>query len=209
MSWDGKTVLDSGKVVFSGYGAEAAKIYKIDGEWYIFHAEWYKPDPRRPDDPEADKNDRKQIVLRSLTNSIYGPYEKRVVMERGNGIIRSCSQGALMQAPDESWWYIHQLIQNIASPFQGRPQFLEPVRWVDGWPVIGEDVDKDGIGEPVLTYKKPIQGFPVTAPPTDDEFNSGKLGLQWGWNHDPRDAFWSLNENPGCLRLRAGNSGSV
>ena len=76
--------------------------------------------------------DRKQLVLRSTTDSIYGPYEKKIVMERGNGIERSCSQGGLMKAPDGSWWYTHQLIQNIDSPFQGRPQCLQPVTWTDG-----------------------------------------------------------------------------
>ena len=203
MSWDGREILDEGTLVYTGIGAEAAKIYKFDGTWYLFLAEWYRPDPRRPDDPDASKDDRKQIVLRSKTDSIYGPYDKKVVFERGNGIIRSCSQGALMEAPDGSWWYTHQLIQNIAAPFQGRPQCLEPVTWVDGWPLIGEDVDGDGIGEPVLRYRKPILGYPVGAPPTRDEFDSPELGPQWEWNHNPRDSHWSLAERPGWLRLRA------
>ncbi|MHB8899881.1 MAG: glycoside hydrolase 43 family protein, partial [Thermoguttaceae bacterium] len=203
MSWDGREILDEGTLVYTGVGAEAAKIYRIDGTWYLFLAEWYRPDPRLPDDPEADKGDRKQIVLRSKTGSIYGPYDKKVVFERGNGVIRSCSQGALMQAPDGSWWYTHQLIQNIPAPFQGRPQCLEPVAWIDGWPLIGQDVDGDGIGEPVLHYRKPIQGYPITAPPTSDEFELPKLGVQWEWNHNPRDTHWSLSEQPGRLRLRA------
>jgi beta-xylosidase len=203
MSWDGTEILDEGQLVYTGVGAEAAKIYKIKGTWYIFLAEWYRPDPRKPDHPDAAENDRKQIVLRSRTGSIYGPYDKKIVMERGNGIIRSCSQGALMQAPDGTWWYTHQLIQNIPAPFQGRPQCLEPVQWIEGWPLIGEDTDGDGIGEPVLSHTKPIQGFPVNAPPTDDDFSDPKLGFQWEWNHNPRDTHWSLKERPGWLRLRA------
>jgi len=204
MSWDGREILDEGTLVYNHYGAEAAKIYKIDGTWYLFIAEWHRPDPHRPDDPASDDGDRKQVVLRSTTDSIYGPYEKRVVMQRGNGVIRSCSQGGLMRAPDGSWWYTHQLIQNIESPFQGRPQCLEPVAWVDGWPIIGVDVDGDGIGEPVRHHRKPIQGHPITAPPSSDEFGSATLGLQWEWNHNPRDTHWSLTDRPGWLRLRAG-----
>jgi len=203
MSWNGREILDEGRLVYTGPGAEAAKIYKINGTWYLFLAEWYRPDPRQPDNPAADKDDRKQIVLRSKTNSIYGPYEKRVVFERGNGVIRSCSQGALMKAPDGSWWYTHQFIQNIKAPFQGRPQCLEPVEWIDGWPMIGKDVDGDGIGEPVLHHAKPIKGHPVNAPPSSDDFASAKLGLQWEWNHNPRDTHWSLTERPGWLRLKA------
>jgi beta-xylosidase len=202
MSWDGKEILDSGRVVYTGIGAEAAKIYKINGVWYIFMAEWYITDPSTKPGIPNPKNDRKQIVLRS-SESIYGPYEKKIVMERGNGFDRSSSQGALMKAPDGSWWYTHQLIQNIESPFQGRPQCLEPVTWIDGWPIIGEDVDGDGIGEPVWQHKKPIQDFPVTAPQTDDDFSGKKLSPQWEWNHNPRNTHWSLTERPGWLRLKA------
>ena len=65
------------------------------------------------------------------------------------------------------------------------------------------DIDGDGIGEPVLSYEKPIKGYPVTAPSTDDEFSNTKLGFQWEWNHNPRDTHWSLSERPGWLRLMA------
>ena len=113
-----------------------------------------------------------------------------------------------MQAPDGSWWYTHQLIQIYSqesglTPFEGRPQFLEPVDWVDGWPIIGRDVEGHGVGNPVLSHKKPIDGYPITAPPTDDEFDSSVLGPQWEWNHNPRDTHWSLTDRPGWLRLKA------
>ena len=204
MSWDGKEIIDEGKVVYTAIGAEAAKIYKLNKTWYIFMAEWFIENGEDSNKRVSPKNDRKQIVLRSKSESIYGPYEKKIVLERGNGIERSCSQGALMQAPDSSWWYIHQLIQNIETPFQGRPQCLEPVTWLNGWPVIGEDIDNDGVGEPVIQYEKPIHGFPVNAPQSDDDFSDSKLGEQWEWNHNPRNTYWSLTERPGWLRLKAG-----
>ena len=203
MSWDGRELTDSGKVVYTGIGTEAAKIYKFNNTWYIFMAEWYIQDNNKIGSGNNIHNDRKQIVLRSK-ESIYGPYEKKIVLERGNGFERSGSQGALIQAPDSSWWFMHQLIQNTTAPFQGRPQCLEPVFWVDGWPLIGEDIDNDGIGEPIIQYKKPIQGFPVAAPQTDDDFSDETLAKQWEWNHNPRNSFWSLSERPGYLRLKAG-----
>lgn len=187
MSWDGTRLLDEGVAIYTGPGAEAAKVYKVNGTWYLFISEWF------PKTAEMER-DRKQLVLRSETKSIYGPYERKVVLERGNGIERSCSQGALLQAADGSWWYMHQLVQNIPAPFQGRPQCLQPVTWVDDWPIIGNDEDNDGIGEPVTHDKKPIKGFPITAPATDDGFNSPKLGPQWEWNHNARDTHWSLTE---------------
>lgn len=201
MSWDGLTLLDKGKVIYRGPGTEAAKIYKIDGTYYIFLAEWRE-------------NDRKQIVLRG--KSLYGPFERKVVMEKGSGVTRSCCQGALVRAPDGSWWLTHQLVQargktkgDLAGPttkssFEGRSQWLVPVKWVDGWPVVGEDPDGNGIGNTVHQGRKPIPGFPIRAPQTDDEFDSTSLGPQWQWNHNPRDNRWSLTERKGWLRLKAG-----
>ena len=97
MSWDGLTLQDEGQAIYSAPGAEAAKIYKIGDWYYYFMAEWRD-------------NDRKQIVLRG--KSLYGPLERKVVMERPAHMARSCSQGALLQVPDGSWWLSHQLIQN-------------------------------------------------------------------------------------------------
>jgi len=201
MSWDGLKLLDEGKRIYGGPGAEAAKIYKIDGRFYIFMAEWRQ-------------NDRKQIALRG--KSIYGPFERKVLMERGNVVGRSVCQGALMQAPDGSWWYSHQLVQNrakkkgdLAGPttgesYEGRSQWLVPVKWKDGWPVLGEDPDGNGIGNTVHHSRKPIKGYPITAPQADDEFDSSAPGHQWQWNHNPRDDHWSLSERAGRLRLKAG-----
>ena len=204
MSWDGTKILDEGRLVYTGMGAEAAKIYKIEGTWYLFLAQWTMGDRTTKPGVKNPKNDRKQIVLRSKTKSIYGPYDVKTVLEKGTAFNnRSASQGALMQAPDKSWWYMHQLIQNDTIPFQGRPQCLEPVNWVDGWPIIGVDEDNDGIGEPVKQYKKPIKGYPVEAPNTDDDFSSDSLGPQWEWNHNPRNTHWSLTDRAGWLRLSA------
>jgi len=202
MSWDGRELLDEGEIIYHGPGAEALKIYRLHGYWYLFMAEWFFSDdaPRKIPSPI---HDRKQIVLRSKTNSIYGPYDKKVVLQRGNGIERSCSQGALLQAPDQSWWYLHQLIQNCDHPFEGRPQMLEPVEWINGWPLIGKDINNDDIGEPVIEYKKPIDGYPITRPHTNDEFEQTELTPQWEWNHNPRNTHWSLTDRPGHLRLSA------
>jgi len=192
MSWDGTKLLDEGKVIYEGPRSEAAKIMKINGMYYIATIDWLTTD---------GKPDRKQIILRS--KNIYGPYERRVVMERGNGFDRSACQGSLLQASNGSWWFIHQLVQNCPNPFQGRPQCLEPVTWTDGWPIPGKDINGDGVGEPVWSYKKPIADQAIAAPQTDDEFDSDRLGPQWEWNHNPRDDRWSLTERPGWLRLKA------
>ncbi|KGL58907.1 alpha-L-arabinofuranosidase, GH43 family [Polaribacter sp. Hel1_85] len=197
MSWDGMSLEDEGTDFYKGTGAEASKIYKINKQWFIFLSEWSTK-------PNGEKEDRKQIALRSKTNSIYGPYDKKILLEKGNGFERSCSQGSLNQAPDGSWWYYHQLIQNTEDPFQGRPQCLQPVEWIDGWPIIGKDIDNDGIGEPLRRSKMPnIKATKKLEIQTSDDFSESKLGHQWEWNHNPRNSHWSLTERKGWLRLKA------
>ena len=58
-------------------------------------------------------------------------------------------------------------------------------------------------GKGVVTYKKPNVGkvYPITMLPTSDEFENFRLGMQWGWNHNPDSTRWSLSQNPGYLRL--------
>ena len=200
MSWDGRKLLDEGTALYHGGGAEAAKIYTINGYYYIFFAEWID-------------GDRKQLVLRG--KSMYGPFERKILMEKAAGARRSVCQGALVRAANGSWWYTHQLVQHrekikgtlagrtTASSYEGRSQWLIPVKWRDGWPVLGEDPDGNGIGNTVQRWAKPIKGHPIDAPQTDDEFDSARLGPQWQWNHNPRDDRWSLTDRPGWLRLRA------
>ncbi|UUZ90234.1 hypothetical protein LJK87_30245 [Paenibacillus sp. P25] len=87
----------------------------------------------------------------------------------------------------------------------GRIVHLQPVRWVDDWPLMGEDTNGDGIGEPVLRYRKPNIGAEAefAVPDTSDTFESAKLGLQWQWQANPGEGWYSLEERPGYLRLYA------
>lgn len=81
----------------------------------------------------------------------------------------------------------------------GRVPHLLPVKWVDGWPILGDN------GKGYVTGKKPDVGktFAVKAPATTDEFNRMVLGLQWQWNHNPDNSRWSLTERKGYMRLHA------
>jgi beta-xylosidase len=77
------------------------------------------------------------------------------------------------------------------------------VQWQDDWPLMGIDGDGNGVGEPVAQYRKPDVGgtFPVAVPVTSDAFESNRLGLQWQWNANPRDDWYSLGARPSHLRL--------
>lgn len=193
MNWDGTEIIDKGKLIYSEIGAEAPKVYKVKDYYYIFISEWTV-------DHNGSKDDRRQIVLRST--KIDGPYERKVLLEKDPITKRSSCQGALIQVNENDWWYMHQLVQS-KNTYEGRPQCLIPVRWEDNWPVLGEDVDGNGINNTVWHNRKPIQGKPVIAPQTDDDFNSPELNPQWLWDGNPVTSKWSLSDKVGFLRLYA------
>ena len=183
MSADGKTLLDEGKTVYEGPIAEGTKFLKRNGWYYLII-------------PEGGVGTGWQTVLRS--RNIYGPYQRKVVLEQGSTKINGPHQGALVDAPDGSWWFYH--FQE--TPVLGRVVHLQPARWQDDWPLMGVDYDGNGVGEPVSMWKKPIPSTSAPLLQTDDDF-SGTLGLQWQWNHNPVDSHWSLTDRKGWLTLKA------
>ena len=193
MSWDGEKLLqnkDQGITVTKTMRGESAKLYKFDGMYYEMNTYAHGP------------NTREQVINRA--KRMEGPWEGRVVLENGNGTDRCPSQGTLLKLDDGSWWFVHQLARGKPEVrYNGRPQFLEPVVWTNGWPLIGVDTDGNGVGEVVWQHKKPINGFPITAPASDDDFSQPVLGLQWNWRFNPQADRWSLTERPGFLRLKA------
>ena len=188
MSPDGTKLLDEGKMVFDGQSnqptIEGPKMYKRNGYYYIFA-------------PAGGVRNGWQTVLRS--KNIFGPYEDKIVLDQGKTEINGPHQGGWVELESGESWFVH--FQD-RGPY-GRVVHLQPVKWVNDWPVIGIDKDGDGKGEPVLSYKKPNVGktYPVAVPQTSDEFDSNKPGLQWQWHANYQDRWMSLTERPGWLRL--------
>ncbi|MDR2087646.1 MAG: glycoside hydrolase 43 family protein [Dysgonamonadaceae bacterium] len=191
MSPDGTRLLDDGFTVYTGPVAEGVKMHKKDGYYYISI-------------PEGGVPVGWQTILRS--KNIYGPYEKKVVLEQGTTNINGPHQGAIVETPEGEWWFYHFQ----SSDALGRVVHLQPMHWHDGWPVIGVDIDQNGIGEPVYVWKKPATGksSAISAPQADDDFNAPALGLQWQFNHNADNSAWSLTEKPGYLSLKALRSDS-
>jgi beta-xylosidase len=190
MTRDGKRILDNGTVIFHDESKqpviEGPKFLKKNGYYYILA-------------PAGGVPEGWQSVLRS--KNIYGPYEDKTVLHQGNTEINGPHQGGIVELKSGEWWFVHF---QEREPY-GRVVHLQPVTWTDGWPLIGNDINQDGIGEPVSEWQKPDVGnlFPVEIPQTSDEFNAGKLGLQWQWHANFRDEWYSLTKNPGYLRLYA------
>lgn len=184
LSPDGKKLMDDGFTVYTGPVAEGPKLHKRNGYYYISL-------------PEGGVGEGWQTVLRS--ENIYGPYERKVVLETGSTRINGPHQGALVDTPDGEWWFLHfQLL-----PPLGRVVHLQPACWKEDWPVIGVDIDCNGIGEPVHTWENPFKNTKIIKPSSSDDFNVREPGLQWAWNHNPVHKAWSMTENPGKLSLHA------
>ena len=178
------------RVISDKSGLEGCHLYKIGDYYYIYatYGGW----------PSG------QAVFRS--KNIFGPYEEKMLLEKWiNGNVNTIHQGALIEVPKTThspdgqttlseWYTILQ--QDLGC--LGRMPNLQPVTWVDDWPIIGNN------GIPYTTHAKPNveTGSPAVAMPTTDGFRTHPIGMQWQWNHNPDDRAWSLLERPGWLRLK-------
>jgi beta-xylosidase len=187
MNQEGTKVTGQSVIVYDGHEddptIEGPKFYKRNGYYYIFA-------------PAGGVPTGWQLILRS--KNIYGPYERKNVLDQGKSPINGPHQGAWVDTQAGEDWFLH--FQDKEA--YGRVLHLQPMKWVKDWPVIGEDKDGDGKGEPVLVYKKPNVGktWPVQTPAESDDFNSPILGKQWQWQANA-DGTWAFAGNKGHLRL--------
>lgn len=189
MTPDGTQAIGESRIIFDGHignaTIEGPKFYKRDGWYYIFA-------------PAGGVPTGWQTVLRS--KNIWGPYEWKIVMAQGNTNINGPHQGAWVDTPDgkEDWFFHFQ-----DKEAYGRVVHLQPMKWVDGWPVIGVDKDGDGCGSPVYSYKKPNVGktYSIETPAESDEFDSLELGLQWQWQANPKPIWYFCDGGNSLLRL--------
>jgi len=187
MKPDGTELLDGGAIVYDGHSkdvtVEGPKLYKRHGYYYIFA-------------PAGGVPTGWQLVLRS--RNIYGPYERRIVLQQGTTAINGPHQGAWVDTGTGEDWFLH--FQDRG--WLGRVVHLEPMKWVDDWPEIG-DMSHGLVGQPVLTYKKPrtLHGSVLQNPDDSDEFNSATLGLQWQWQANPEPTWGFPSHALGALRL--------
>lgn len=158
---------------------EGSRVIKHDGKYYLLMISWPAGKPRRQVCYRADK--------------ITGPYEKKVILESEFGGFPYVGQGTIVDDSKGNWYGV--IFQDRGGV--GRVLTLMPCRWIDGWPILGDENGKVPTVMPV-----PVQGQKVGEPlVTSDDFSGKKLKMQWQWNHNPIDEAWSLTERPGFLRL--------
>lgn len=185
---EGTKVISDPVLVFDGndgvnHTIEGAKFYKRNGFYYLFA-------------PAGGVVSGWQLVMRS--KDVYGPYEARIVMAQGKTDINGPHQGGWVDTPAGESWFLH--FQDKGA--YGRVLHLNPMKWVNDWPVIGVDKDGDGCGDPVSRYRKPKTGktYPIETPVESDEFDTRKLGLQWEWHANYQDVF-GFTTNMGYARI--------
>lgn len=185
---EGTAVISDPVLVFDGndgvnHTIEGAKFYKRNGFYYLFA-------------PAGGVVSGWQLVMRS--KDVYGPYEARIVMAQGKTDINGPHQGGWVDTPAGESWFLH--FQDKGA--YGRVLHLNPMKWINDWPVIGVDKDGDGCGDPVSRYRKPKIGktYPIETPVESDEFDTRKLGLQWEWHANYQDVF-GFTTNMGYARI--------
>lgn len=164
--------------------AEGSQLFKHDGKYYLFNISW----PRRG----------MRTVLVNRADNLFGPWEARVTLQD-----KGVAQGSIIDMPDGRWFAY--MFQDHGSV--GRIPYLVPMKWVDGWPVMGEN------GKVPETLDLPANKSLIPGIVNNDEFTRKKgepaLPLVWQWNHNPDNSLWSVTERPGYLRLKTARIDSL
>jgi len=159
--------------------AEGSQLFKVKGKYYLFNIVW----------PQGGM----RTVLVHRADNITGPWEGRIALQD-----KGVAQGGLIDMPDGNW-YAYLFRDNGAV---GRIPYFAPVKWENGWPVLGENGSvPDRLDLPA--NKSLIPGIVHS-----DEFDRKKgepaLPLVWQWNHNPDNTLWSVTGRKGFLRLKTG-----
>jgi beta-xylosidase len=160
-----------------GLPAEGSQLFKVNGKYYLFNIAWPKGGMR--------------TVIVHRADNINGPYEGKVMLQD-----KGIAQGGLIDTPEGDWFAY--LFRDYGAV--GRIPYLVPVKWEDGWPVMGTD----GLVPDILDLpanKSLIPGI-VASDDFDRKSGDNTLPLVWQWNHNPVPEFWSLDERKGFLRLK-------
>ena len=139
---------------------EGSRVIKHDGYYYLLMISW----PR---------TGRQQLAYRC--RSLDGEWEKRVILKSDFGGFPFVGQGTIVDGPDGRW---HGVIFQDRGGV-GRVLTLSPVRWEDGWPMIG---DADGHVTPCGEVAQVTKDFQ--------------------WNHNPDSTAFSFDSRHHTWELR-------
>jgi beta-xylosidase len=134
-----------------------------------------------------------RTVVIHRADKITGPWEGRLAFQD-----LGVAQGGMVDTPDGKWYAY--LFRDYGSV--GRIPYIVPMKWEDGWPVIGVN------GKVPENIDLPASRGLIPGIVASDEFKRTKqelaLPLVWQWNHNPDNTLWSVNQRKGFLRLTTG-----
>jgi xylan 1,4-beta-xylosidase len=181
--------------LWSGTGGqypESPHLYRIGNWWYLLLSEG------------GTHTGHAVSVARS--RSVRGPFEPApvnpILTHRGlQRPIQATGHADLVDDPSGNWWMVLLGIRPKGQwpPFHvlGRETMLAPVRWEDGWPVVGP-VDEEmpmppGVAAPTAPASLDVR----------DDFDADRLDPAWISPRSRPDGSWSLTDRPGWLTLTA------
>jgi beta-xylosidase len=160
-------------------GAEGSQLFKINGTYYLFNICW----------PQGGM----RTVIIHRANNIHGPWEGKLALQD-----LGVAQGGLIDTPDGEWF--SYLFRDYGAV--GRIPYYVPVKWENGWPVLGEN---GKVPEKLdLPASKGLIPFLVQNDEFDRKKNDKDLPLAWQWNHNPDNSLWSVKERKGYFRIKTG-----
>ncbi len=179
-----KVIVENANLLFGedevgGLNGEGSQLIKKDGKYYLLNI-------------ASPRSRWSRSVLIHRADQITGPWEGRVALED-----KGVAQGCLIDTPEGKWYAM--LFQDTGAV--GRCPWVVPVKWEDGWPVLGID------GKAPVTVDIEDNGQGLANIVASDEFDrtpGEPLPLAWQWNHNPDNRFWSVGARKGWLRLTTG-----
>lgn len=164
---------------------EAPHIYKENGYYYLMLAEG------------GTEYGHMETMQRS--KSIYGPFEKcphnPILSHRDEpGPIQATGHADIIEDQNGNWWLVCLAIR----PFEdvhlhnlGRETFLAPVKWENGWPIVGNNglIDFEMDGPLPAPYDAP------TSLDFEDKFDGSALDLRWTFVRNPKRENYRLENS--------------
>ena len=225
-----KTIIEKANIGGDGgLPAEGAHIYKLNGFYYIFFIAIPMTGPNGEEIPRR----RKVYCYRS--DKIDGNWEGRVILDDDMDLPnRGVAQGGIVETEKGEWFSIlfqdHGAVGRIPVLVPVTWEDNWPVFGIDGKIPRRMSIPVPGTGTPVsgapgsstamtivisdhFNNDAPERNFSALNDSTykngaaagEYEPNGSNLALEWQWNHNYDNRYWSLTERPGWLRLRTGS----
>lgn len=204
---EAKKLIGERQIIFKGTNiklTEAPHLYKINGYYYLLTAEG------------GTRYDHRATIARA--KQIEGPYELSPHNPLITGfftpeeVLQKAGHASLVQTHTDEWYLAYLVgrpLQHDEKPLLdprgycplGRETAISKIEWEDGWPIV------KGGNYPQLYVERPnIPQHVFELPDVTTTFDRDELPLDFQTLRQPAEAFASLTERPGYLRLRGKES---